>query len=218
MGTYELASNGRAAEMVWYASYGSNLHRDRFLHYLRGGTHTGTGIGHRGARDPQPPRADRPVRVPFPLYFAGRSRRWAGGVAFLDHARTTPAPTLSRAYLMTVAQLEDVLSQESGRETEPLDVDAVVEAGALTVGEGYYDLVLHCGSHRGIPVMTFTSPRPMPVEDLAAPSIDYLRHISHGLRDSHRIGLDEIVRYLLTLEGVTPAWDAESLADALSPG
>ena len=202
--------------MVWYASYGSNLHRDRFLHYLRGGVHDETGTGHRGARDPQPPQADRPVRLPYPVYFAGRSRRWSGGgVAFLGHDRQTPSPTLSRAYLLTVGQLEDVLSQESGRDPEPLDVDAVVRAGAHAAGDGYYDRVLHCGDHDGVPVLTFTSLRPMPAEALAAPAAAYLRTIARGLRDSHRLGLAEIVAYLLTLVGVAPDWDADSLTAAL---
>ena len=70
---------------VWYASYGSNLLRRRFMTYIQGGTPEGAAEGQVGCTDPTPPLDDRPVRIPHRLFFAGRSVKWEnGGVAFIE--------------------------------------------------------------------------------------------------------------------------------------
>ena len=38
----------------------------------------------RGARDTTPPRGDRPLDIPYRLYFAGTSTTWGGAPCFID--------------------------------------------------------------------------------------------------------------------------------------
>ena len=120
--------------MVWYVSYGSNLDPDRLGTYLSGGTPAGGHFTYRGARNATPPRARRPCRIPHRLYFAGESRTWGGGVAFLDHDHVAPAPTFGHAYLVTVEQFEDVAAQETGREHAEVEIDEVRSEGARHAG------------------------------------------------------------------------------------
>ena len=58
---------------IWYACYGSNINRSRFMDYIEGCT------------DTTPPVEDRPFEFDHPVFFAGKSLRWGGkGKAFLD--------------------------------------------------------------------------------------------------------------------------------------
>ena len=77
---------GSPPALVWYVSYGSNLHRARFSSYLEGGRMPGGLRADHGCRDPSPPLADAALHLDLPLYFSGESRVWGGGVAFLDLA------------------------------------------------------------------------------------------------------------------------------------
>ncbi len=160
---------GRATSMVWYVSYGSNLDPNRLGTYLAGGTPEGGHYTYRGARDASPPQAQRPCRVPHHLYFAGESRTWGGGVAFLDHEHVAPAPTLGHAYLVTAGQFEDVAAQETGRAHAEVEVAEVRASGSVTLGTGRYDRVVWLGDEDGIPQLTFTSPEPSSAAEPAAP-------------------------------------------------
>ena len=95
-------SGGGVVPDLWYAAYGSNLARDRFEAYLFGGRPPGATRHYPGARDPRPPRDDRPLLVPGRLFFAGDSPTWGGGIAFYDaDARGT---VYARAYRITTEQ------------------------------------------------------------------------------------------------------------------
>jgi len=75
---------------VWYAGYGSNLSRQRFLCYIEGGKPTYGKSTNRGCSDKSRPLDDRPYRIPYGLYFAipeggTATDNWCrGGVAFLN--------------------------------------------------------------------------------------------------------------------------------------
>jgi hypothetical protein len=71
-------------DLVWYASYGSNIRLERFLCYLQGGTPEGGLVRCEGARDATAPRDALPIAIHLPMYFAQFGRRWAGAVAFID--------------------------------------------------------------------------------------------------------------------------------------
>ncbi|RWW45971.1 hypothetical protein BHE74_00048142, partial [Ensete ventricosum] len=82
---------------VWYASYGSNMWKPRFLCYIEGGKVEGMSAACCGSLDKSSPKDVIWKIVPHRLLF-GRShtRTWgAGGVAFLDPERSTS----DRAYL-----------------------------------------------------------------------------------------------------------------------
>ena len=85
--------------LVWYACYGSNLLRERFLQYILGCT------------DTTEPIEDRPYILQHRLYFGGMSR-WGGGAAFVETQLDKTVTTYGRIYKITKEQLDDILPQE----------------------------------------------------------------------------------------------------------
>jgi hypothetical protein len=196
---------------VWYVSYGSNLHRARFLSYLEGGRMPGGLRADTGCRDPSPPQADEPLHLPHPLYFSGESRVWGGGVAFLDHTPGADGTTFARGYLITGEQFEDLVAQESKRDHVAVDWTTLLTEGGTTVGPGRYDNLLHVGDRDGVPMVTFTHPQPMVAVPLARPVAGYLQMFVEGLRDCHALDDDTIADYLLARPGVLDRWAREEL-------
>ncbi|HMQ26122.1 MAG TPA: hypothetical protein PKA98_09040 [Acidimicrobiales bacterium] len=207
---------GGPPSLVWYVSYGSNLHRARFLSYLEGGRMPGGRRADQGCRDPSPPRDDAALDLDHPLYFSGESRVWGGGVAFLDHeAHAGDDRTYARGYVITGEQFEDLVAQESKRDHAALDWATLAGDGRVTVGPGRYDLALVVGERDGLPMVTFTHPAPMAANPTAAPVVGYLHMLAEGLRDAH--GLDDaaVADYLVRHPGAREAWTATALLDAL---
>jgi hypothetical protein len=206
-------------ELVWYVSYGSNLDRDRLLCYLRGGRPPAAWRANTGARDPAPPRDDRAVTIPHALFFADVSHVWTGGVAFVDHHVDEDAATRARAFLLTVAQLADVIAQESARpvgsvELEP-HLDRLAQDGRAVIGPGRYDTVLQCGTIDDVACLTFTGRAPMDDTDHTTPAADYLSMVASGLRAAHGLDDHAIVDYLGSRPGVVGQWDDAGLHDAI---
>ena len=80
---------------VWYACYGSNINKNRFMKYINGCT------------DKTPPAEDRPFRFGHNIYFAKSSTIWnGGGKAFIDD--TAPGEALGRIYKITKAQFDEI--------------------------------------------------------------------------------------------------------------
>ena len=158
---YELDEHGLPAK-VWYASYGSNLHRDRFLVYVKGGSPEGSSRWYRGCRDAEIPDEDIAIRIPGARpHFALTSRVWNGGIAFIDTAKGETATGLGRAYKVTREQFEDVVAQENGLKAgqcAPVPYADVFDTGRVVTGSGPYETLLHIGDHDGAPVLSFTSP------------------------------------------------------------
>ena len=72
------------SDLVWYASYGSNLCEDRFLCYIKGGMPQGSKKMHLGCSDKTAPRATQNIIINRALYFAKEYSSWGkGGVAFI---------------------------------------------------------------------------------------------------------------------------------------
>lgn len=204
-------------DLVWYVSYGSNLHRDRFLSYLVGGLMPGGRRADTGCRDPSPPQADEALHLPFDLYFSGESRVWGGGVAFLDHApQVGAAPTYARGYVITGEQFEDLVAQESKRDHAPVDWSALMSDGRVTVGPGRYDALVRVGSRDGMPMVTFTHPLPLAANTTAAPVIGYLNMLASGLREAHSLPDPAIAEYLCSHPGAAGAWTPPALLEALA--
>lgn len=207
-------------QLVWYVGYGSNLDRTRLLCYLEGGRPPAARRTNTGARDPAPPRDDRAVTIPHSLFFADVSHVWTGGVAFVDHEPHADAATLARAFLITAAQLADVIAQESARplgsvELEP-HLDRVARDGRTVIGPGRYDTVVGCGTIDGAPCITFTGRAPMATTPLTPPAADYLSMVAAGLRASHGLDDTAIVEYLRPRPGVTGRWSDADLRMAIA--
>lgn len=183
---------------VWYAAYGSNLLRRRFLHYLEGGAFAEDQPAHVGARNARPPRADHTTAVAGSVVFAGQFRRWgSGGAAFYDPTR--PATAIVRLWSITAEQFADVAAQECGLPPGAVDIDLaeLAERRELVVSSRSYGRVLWLGRRQGHPMVTVTAPE---VGALCAPSPRYLEVMRLGLVEAG-VSPEETDRYLTTRPG-----------------
>ena len=152
-------------ERVWYHAYGSNLLRERFLHYLApAGAPRSTDYGHHlGCADPSPPLAERHVSIAHRLYFGGHSIRWDGAVAFVSIVHDPEAACMARAYLISGAQLVDLIRQENRAATyawHPTHLPAAAhEHVELPVGDGNYNALLRLPDVEAVPAVTLTTAR-----------------------------------------------------------
>lgn len=91
----------QSGKYVWYACYGSNINKDRFMRYIG------------SCRDSMPPKAEKPYIIKHPVYFSKESGKWEGkGVAFLDTSKK--GVCYGKIYLITVEQLRNIQQQEGG--------------------------------------------------------------------------------------------------------
>ena len=174
-------------KLVWYACYGSNLKRERFLSYIKGGRPPGSTKCQPGCSDHSLPREEKTLELPRRLYFSGYSRSWGGGVAFIEGQERQGERTLARMYLITRTQFREVFAQENSMEPpgHPIHIDQLLEEGEQVVGGGWYSRVLFLGVDResGYPILSFTSP----VEEetnFTKPTPAYLKTILDGLLES----------------------------------
>jgi len=153
---YSYGPDGRV-DKIYYASYGSNLFADRFHAYIAGGKPEGANRTYEGSRDKTLPKDDIPVALNGTIFYAGESRAWTGGVAFLDPG--VSGKSLGRAYQITGEQFDDVIAQENWSPVGKTRVDTTttIRESKLT-GRGVYGALVHVGDHNGCPVFTFTSP------------------------------------------------------------
>ena len=199
---------------VWYASYGSNLSRDRFLCYLRGGRPEGAARTYPGARDRYHPLGDTALELPGQVFFGWHSPTWDGGVAFYD--ASSPSQALARAYLITESQFADVAAQEMHRDPgQDLDLSTVLEERQHSLGPGRYESLHLVGELEGHPVLTFTNPESAELPH-NPPSEPYLTMVAKGLRETHEHADDALVDYLLDCPGVWPHWTREQVVDLVA--
>jgi hypothetical protein len=157
---------------VWYVGYGSNLSKQRFLCYIKGGTPQFGKKFHKGCKDPTPPRDHRQGVIPYPLYFAlpeaknGTANWGPGGVAFIGPAKDEKAGTLSSMWRITEGQYAEVKRQEGS----------------------WYNKQISLGKEEGIPVLP--------------PSEAYLKTIALGLRETCKRDNEAIADYLAGKKGI----------------
>lgn len=203
-----------AAPMVWYACYGSNLQRKRFMCYIAGGTPAGSQTHNLGARNKVAPACSKSVALPHALYFAGYSRGWNGAPAFIRSGGKTDL-TYARMYLITYDQFNDVVIQENGR---PVDgtrfIPAFEELGKrkeITLpGRRLYSKLLYVQDDNGYPVLTLTTDQKL---EVGSPSAAYVRVIAAGLLETYpNMTSSEICAYLAQAGGIKHCIDVHTLA------
>lgn len=107
-----MTANKNFDNYIWYACYGSNINRARFMRYIN------------NCSDTTPPVGDRPFELPYSIYFAASSVRWENkAVAFLDDTKAGYA--LGRIYKITREQYEEVKLQEGAKYTRKVDLGEV---------------------------------------------------------------------------------------------
>lgn len=117
---------------VWYACYGSNINRERFMKYILG-DRTGALSNSNGCSDKTPPRGEQQIILNHPIYFAKYSPKWSNrGVAFLDAKRE--GLSYCKMYLITKEQFGQIQQMEGA----------------------WYNERIELGYEKGIPIMTIT--------------------------------------------------------------
>lgn len=196
-------------DRVWYAAYGSNLLRARFLLYLTGGSYAKGHHEHVGARDRREPGTEAPlIQGPWHLCFGRSSSRWGGAVAFLDPENDRDASV--RCWDITQQQFADVAAQENGLLPGELEIDInhLITHGQIEIGNSWYSRIVYLGEYRNKPLMTFTSSEP---PNPGTPGEPYLRVIVRGLLEAEPTQADQHIDRLMRAEGVVPAWTREAL-------
>ena len=164
----------RKQDYVWYVSYGSNMLRERFLHYIKGGAFEDGGAPHKACTDQTEPLAVRTFAIPYDMYYGNESGSWeGGGVSFLDI--TKPGSAKGVAYLITREQFDHVASEENGGcppERSP----------------GWYNTVVSLGTIDGIEAVTITSDQRRPENEPVEAYRDTLRR---GLQEHYPGMTDE---------------------------
>ncbi|WP_314174033.1 histone deacetylase [Streptomyces winkii] len=203
-----------APQRVWYAAFGSNMHRSRLDCYLTGGRPSGGRRAQPGCRDQRPPERALPVMLPGELYFALESPVWTGGTAFYDP--DGEGSTAARAWLVTAGQFSDIAAQEMHRPPgTDLDLREVLTSGREETGPGRYETLVCAGVLDGDPVLTFTAPWGRTDVPGNPPAAAYLEHLASGLAESHGWSGARIAEYLAMRPGAAGHWSAESVAELL---
>ncbi|KAJ4713182.1 Histone deacetylase [Melia azedarach] len=152
---------------VWYATFGSNMWKDRFFCYIQGGQVEGMSKPCIGSKDKTLPEEIQWKSYPHRLFFGRESSiTWGpGGTAFVN-----PESSNDQAYLLlykiTFEQFNDVMFQENGIDMNsptPLfsldDLNLVEKNNLLTlpaIEKGWYNTILYLGKDCDLPVLTMT--------------------------------------------------------------
>ena len=192
---------------IWYASYGSNLLRARFLAYIRGGRPPGAQFVQVGCSDPTPPSHDHGIMIHHGLYFAEQSVHWGNaGVAFIETGKDSMAKTLGRMYLISADQFREVVLQENGYRRMNvdlgIDLERTQQEGRSEIRGEFYRTLLFLGEEGGHPIFTFTAAGGLEKASLNPPSPLYLSIIAKGLQETFGLSDPGIVEYLQDRPGI----------------
>lgn len=158
---------------IIYAAYGSNLLKERFIVYIKGGDFKERAYS--GCKDKTDPVECGWMYVLYRLYFAKKSSRWENkGVAFLT-CEKEPNPNhyaIVRLWEITESQFEDIWNQE---------------------GKSWYNKLLYLGEKNGLEIKTFTG---CWESELNPPCEEYLKIIKKGLKETTHLDEKTIEDYL----------------------
>ncbi|KHF38159.1 hypothetical protein [Halalkalibacter okhensis] len=200
-----------ANKYVWYASYGSNLSKERFLCYILGGKPKGSEKIEVGCRDKSLPKDEATFVMNYPLYFAKNSRRWQNqGVGFIGLTNDSQYQTYSRMYLITEDQFKDVVKQENNGIELNIDFNQVELNTYKTLRDSWYGTILFIGKKESIPIFTFTADWDLDVP-FSKPSDEYLSMIIEGLKQDVGISKKEIINYLLMRPGIAGNYSKDQI-------
>lgn len=198
---------------LWYACYGSNIKKERFLCYIQGGKPKGAIKSFPGCADRTEPVDSRPFIINLELYFAKESVTWnGGGIGFLKPEEDSKFKTYGRIYKISLGQFKDLLKQEL-RVTEdvPVDLERLSCDGFFNcLPEGRYGHLLHLGEIEELPVVSFSSERFLK-DEINPPAEAYLSTIISGLREVYDIKEPQMIEYFKNLDGIKRSSIANNL-------
>lgn len=160
-------------KQILYAAYGSNLLKKRFMVYINGGEYRDKVYD--GCRNKTKPEEFGWMYVPHRLYFAKKSSLWGnGGIAFLNCKKETDSKycAIVRLWKILEEQFEDIHKQE---------------------GKNLYNTILFLGEKDGLEIKTITG---CWMDELNVSSLDYLKIIKDGLKETTELDEKKIESYL----------------------
>lgn len=199
-------------ELVWYACYGSNLLRDRFYCYIKGGTFKGNTKDYLGCTNKSLPLKEKSIYIPHDLYFAKQSKSWNnGGVAFIRTNKNENVKTLGRIYLITKEQFSEIIRQETNYKKDfTIDFELAESKGHLEIlDKSWYGNIIFLGDESKCPIFTFTNI--INLDEFSRPSVEYLKVIMKGIISGFKLNTDEIVKYLINTPGIFNNYKAKEL-------
>jgi len=200
---------------LWYASYGSNLSRDRFMCYIDGGKPKNSSKIEKGCADKTEPKNDRPHQIKHALYFARNSKKWNnGGSCILSVKHDENKTTFGRKFLITVEQFLDIVSQNNGVENTQIDFDEVIKNGSKSINKSLSGNILYLGEEDDYPIFTFTSH--FDETEFKRPDILYLATIGAGVKETFGMTIEEVTDYFMGLDGVKQNYEKQDLLNQLS--
>jgi len=191
-------------EYIWYASYGSNISKDRFLCYIKGGKPNGSQKEYKGCTNKSLPIENEEIYIKSELYFAKKSGTWnGGGVGFIKVNFDENSETLGRMYLITKEQFVEVVKQETNFNGElNIDFEKAIQNGNLIFRENsWYGNLVYLGNQNDKPIFTFTNAKNLNNE-INPPDKNYLKTIANGLKETYKIDENEIEDYLKSKSGI----------------
>ena len=201
-------------DYVWYASYGSNLARHRFLAYIIGGKVEGTDIVESGAVYKGLPLDDKKLILNYELLFVEKAKRWDHlGVAVIGDY-SPQFKTYARMYLIRRDQFIDVVKQENGMDVNeflPINFPKQILHSTNLLPKSRYGRLLYVGDSGNYPIYTFTTPKPVDELLINKPSEQYLRMIGKGLLEKYEFSLKELVDYFQDKKGVFGVYNKTQL-------
>ncbi|MGM0581391.1 MAG: hypothetical protein ACQETL_11965 [Bacteroidota bacterium] len=198
-------------DYVWYASYGSNISTERFMCYIQGGKPEGATRTYQGCVDQSPPIDQKPIKIPYELYFAKSAGVWnGGGVCFISPEKNENAYTLGNMYLITRQQFMEVVQQEnSTKKSIKIDFEKAQKEKSLVVRKNsWYGNLLNLGKKENAPIFTFTNENYISNE-INSPNQHYLKTIIKGLITTHQLNQSELEAYFLSKKGIDKTIFAE---------
>ncbi len=207
-------------DLVWYACYGSNLWKKRFLLYIQGDRVDFIDKTYSGCTDKTPPQKNKPYSIPYELYFSKTSSLWEDkGVAFVKSQPDSSVTTLSRIYLITRSQFEQVFLQENGLDpgtnSIELDLEKIKDKGQSIVNDNWYGRMIYIGEDEGYPILTFTAPWGDDLIQLNPPGEKYLKVIINGIKECYEMKNEEILDYLSNVSGIKNCIDGNTITNII---
>ena len=204
-------------DKVWYACYGSNILKERFLCYIKGGQPNGAKTNYEGCTDKTLPADNEDFYICSELYFSRQSSNWDnGGVAFIRTLFEPQASTMGRIYLITKGQLIDIARQETNTKSGlTIDFDKAIRKGSYIFKQpSWYGNLLHLGQHYDYPIFTLTNENDL--QPLTKPSKSYIKTISAGIKETHCFDDQTILEYLKSKGGIKDNYTDQEIIDIVS--
>lgn len=201
--------------LVWYASYGSNIDEERFNCYIKGGKPLGSNKIYLGCGDKSLPKDSRTISIDHEMYFAKSSVSWdRGGVAFLKKDKDPKSKTLGKMYLITTDQFIEVLKQETNRRDIKVDFEEAMKSeNYIVIENSWYGKIIYLGNHENIPVFTFTNEINL---ECNKPSTDYVKIIAKGIKKAYGLSSKELVKYFIGTGGIEGNYTLTELEDVFN--